>query len=301
MLTVCCWFWRQEGVRVAYDPLHVRVWADMVRRNLSGAYRLAVVTHEELDIPGVDVIRPPRDFEDIRIPTWPEFRPQCLRRLVMFRKDAAEIFGDEILCMDLDLVIAEPLDQMLEGEFDFRIAVGTAPGRPYNGSLIYIRAGKRPQVYDSFSIAGALEAGQKFVGSDQAWIAHCLGPDEATWSERDGLVFNNVAHSPGVERKLVFYPGAAKPWHKMNDPWVAKHYRMTGGGGKCLVLGYDDNLWSDVEVALNQGPYDAVISSPEAAMHWPGKILAVAHTNKIAADLAHMHGFDRVTFCGVSA
>ena len=298
MLTVCCWFWRQEGVRTPYEPLHVAIWADMVRRNLSKPHRLAVVTHEDLNIPGVELIRPPRDFEDIRIPSWPDFRPQCLRRLVMFRSDAADIFGDEILCMDLDLTIGAALDPMLDGEHDFRMAVGTAYGRPYNGSMIYLRAGSRPRVYEDFTHAGAIEAGSRYVGSDQAWIAHCLGPREATWGDDDGLTYSTVGRRPDTERRVMFFPGSQKPWHRMSDPWVAKNYRLSRDG-KCLVLGYDDTLWSDVEAALERGPYDAVISSPEAAEHWRGEILAVATTNKHAADLAHMYGFDDVTWCGV--
>ena len=66
------------------------------------------------------------------------------------------------------------------------------------------------------------------------------------------------------------------------------------------MLGYDETLWSDVDAALQNGPYDAVIASPEAAEHWPGQILAVARDNAEAARLAHIHGFDDVTWCGVT-
>src|SRR5688572_28605410 len=113
----------------------------MIRRYLTIAHRLAVVTDEPLDIPGVEIIRPPHDFTDIRIPSWPEHRPQCLRRLSMFRPDAAEIFGEEIACFDLDLVVSGPLDPLFHGAAEFRMAIGTAPNRPYNGSLLYLRAG----------------------------------------------------------------------------------------------------------------------------------------------------------------
>lgn len=299
MLTVLTWYWHQPGGRTSYEPLHVAIWRDMIRRNLTVPHRLACVTNEKLGIEGLETIAPPADFEDVRIPTWPAHRPQCLRRISMFRRDAGEIFGEEILCTDLDLVVGASLDPLFDGTADFRMAHGTAPGRPYNGSLLYLRAGARPQVYESFTPAGAAEAGRRFTGSDQAWIAHCLGPDEATWGEADGVVFHGAPRRAGSERRIMFFPGNAKPWHTTANPWVAANYRRSPQG-RCLVLGYEEGLWSDVERALDHGPYDAVIASPEAAEHWPGEILAVARDNGHAARLAHMHGFDDVTWCGVN-
>lgn len=297
MLTVLTWFWRQPGGRVRYEPIHILIWADMIRRHLTIPHRLACVTSEDIDLPGIDLIRPPSDFESVRIPSWPEHRPQCLRRLSMFRPDAGEIFGEEILCTDLDLVVGAPIDPLLENAGDFRIAVGTTAERPYNGSLIYLRAGSRSKAFTDFTPEGAAEAGRRFTGSDQAWIAHCL-PGEATWGEADGVTYHGIARSPETERRIMFYPGAEKPWDRTNDPWVGRHYRRDPQG-RCLILGYDETLWGDVEAAMDSGPYDGVIASPEAAEHWPGPIVAVARDNSHAARLAQMHGFEDLTWCGV--
>lgn len=293
MLTCLTWWWRNPQCRAQYTELHVRIWADMAGRHLSQPHRLAVVTDEDIEIEGVDIIRPPSDFVSVRIPSWPEHRPQCLRRLTMFRRDAGEIFGERFACFDLDCVISGSLDPLFDTDADFKMAIGTAPERPYNGSLIYLHAGSRPQVYETFSEAGAIEAGQKFVGSDQAWIAHCLGPDEPTWGEADGLAYHGKSTG-----RIMFFPGRQKPWDCLREPVVRDNYRIKRGG-RCLVLGYDDELWDDVERALETGPFDAVIASPEAAEHWPGEILEVARTNRNAAELAYLHGFDDVTWCGV--
>lgn len=297
MINVLTWYWRQPGGRTQYSDLHIHVWADMVRRNLSLPHRIACVTNEDISVPGVEAIRPPREFEDFRIPSWPEHRPQCLRRLVMFRPDAAKWFGERFACMDLDCVIGGSLDPIIGCDDDFRMAVGTAQGRPYNGSLIVMSAGARPQVYERFTIAGAISAGREFVGSDQAWIAYCLGPNERTFGAEDGLTYHGLPRSPETVRRVMFYPGNTKPWMRERDPWVLENYRREPSG-RCLVLGYGESLWDDAARALASGPFDAVIASPEAAEHWPGEILAIARDDDHGANLARMYGFESAVMCG---
>ena len=216
----------------------------------------------------------------------------------MFRPDAEQWFGERFVCMDLDCVIGESLDPLFDIPVDFKMATGTAKGRPYNGSMLLLTAGARPEVYKRFSHEGAIKAGQKFLGSDQAWIAYVLGSRETTWTERDGLNYHGLPRPAYVPRRVTFFPGARKPWDYTGNPWVARNYRLSREG-KCLILGYDDCLWDDVSEALEHGPYEGVIASPEAAEHWPGEILAIARTNHDAGRLAHLHGFDDVTWCGV--
>lgn len=301
MLTVLTWYWKQPGGRSEYTAEHVNIWADMVRRNLSLPHEIACVT----DLPdGIDssikIITPPRDFEDWRIPSWGPDRPQCLRRIAMFGPRAGDLFGERFVCMDLDCVVTGELDSLFSGEEDFRIYQGTAPGRFYNGSMMMIRAGSRPQVYDNFSIKGATEAGKKFIGSDQAWIAYCLGPNERTWGPNDGVQwYKNSASVRGA--KIVFFPGSRKPWQLLGiDARVTKHYHRTFRAGKVLILGYAPTVWDEALAALERSTYDAVIASPEAAAHWPGDVFAVANDDAHAERLAVMHGFTEVTWCGRS-
>jgi hypothetical protein len=299
VIRILTWFWAQPGGRTEYTAFHVNIWADMVRRHLSMPHTLACVTDTPEGIDSsIEIIEPPRDFETIRIPTWPEFRPQCLRRLAMFHKDAGQRFGERFVCMDLDCVIGGPLDPFFDTDADFKMTPGTRPSRPYNGSMMLLTAGSRPQVYDRFTPEGAAQAGELFVGSDQAWISHVLGPDEQVWSTDDGLGW--YGRRPPETATLMFFPCPMKPWEVAATgmkPWISEHYRRSHQG-KALILGYDDTLWCDVDQALNSGPYDAVISSPEAAEHWPGEILAVVRTNDEAAWIARMHGLEP-TWCGV--
>ena len=304
-LTILTWLWRQEGGRASYLAEHVNVWADMVSRHLRRPHRIACVTDTPEGIDGsVEIIAPPGEFEGVSIPSWGKGKPQCFRRLVMFAPDAADLFGPRFVSMDLDCVIGGPLDPLFDRPEDFVIFNGTAPGRPYNGSMMLIRAGSRPQVYTRFTPEGATAAGRRFAGSDQAWLSHCLGPGEATWGPRDGVHFwrrfgaRFPASDPNV--RLLFFPGQPKPWEVVADgssSWVAQHYRRTRSG-RCLVLSYGPTVWRDAEAALADGPFEAVIASPEAAAHWPVPVDAVARDDDQALRLARMWGFDDVVVCG---
>lgn len=303
-LRIFTWYWRQPGGRTDYREHHVNIWASQVRRHLTLPHRLACVTaHPEGIDPSIEIITPPGDFEDVELPTWGIDRglPQCLRRIALFRPDAADIFGERFVSMDMDCVIAESLDPLFDHDDDFRMYQGTTAKRPYNGSMIQMTAGCRSRVYTEFTPEKAVEAGQKYLGSDQAWISYVLGPGERVWNEQDGVVwYGSSRNANAPTRRLMFFPGAPKPWtvvrHRL-DPWIAENYRGDRGG-RCLVLGYGASVWADAEAALATGGFDAVIASPEAARYWPGEVLETVFSDADAAPVARMHGFDDVVFCG---
>lgn len=230
MLTVLAWYWRNPQCRTQFKPEHVNTWAAMVRRNLKMPHRIACVT----DTPeGIDceIITPPGDFEDVQAP-WGPRKPNCYRRLSMFRRDAGDIFGERFVCMDLDCVIGGPLDPLFDRKDDLVLFKGTASDRPYNGSMMLIKAGCRPQVYEKFNQDSANESGANFLGSDQAWLAQCLGWKEKTWSERDGVfwygpVYKSLAKTQAP--RVLFFPGKIKPWTIAPiriDRFVSENYRM---------------------------------------------------------------------------
>ena len=297
MLTVLTWLWSQPGGRTHYTAAHVNIWAAMVTRHLSIPHRLACVTDMPDGIdPRVAIIAPPGDFEDVTLPTWTDGKPQCLRRISLFRPDAAEIFGERL---DLDCAIGASLDPLFDVDSDFKMYRGTSLSRPYNGSMLIMDAGARPHVYGLFTPERAIEAGQRYIGSDQAWISHVLGPDEATWGPDDGVAWYGSERGCAALR-LMFFPGYPKPWNLVEldeHPFVVEHYHGSRRG-RCLILGYGEHVWDDFERAT--GRFDAVIASPEAAEHWPGPVLFIAANDAQALRVARMHGFEETVFCGRS-
>jgi hypothetical protein len=240
-LQINTWLWSQPNGRTSYTAEHVNIWADMVDRHLSMDHELACITNMP---DGIDerirIITPPGEFEGVKLPTWDmhvgKQLPQCLRRIAMFAPDAAETFGERFVSMDLDCIVAEPLDPLFDRSHDFMMYRGTTGARPYNGSMLMMTAGARPKVYTEFTPERAIEAGKKFVGSDQAWISHILGWGEATWGAEDGVVWwGSSRNYAAPEWGLMFFPGTPKPWELLADEWVAQHYRR-------------NDEWDDLEI-----------------------------------------------------
>jgi hypothetical protein len=219
MLTAVAYLWRQPGYHTVYTPAHVRRWAAMLRRHYAGALRLVVVTDVPGDYGDVAVVPLDGEYAALRNPWGPTF-PSCYRRLRIWSADAAEIFGgDRLLLLDLDCSVLGDITPLVDRPDDVVIWQDPgAPVQPYNGGMILLRAGARPQVWDRFegarSIAEARRRG--FKGSDQAWIAHVLGRGVPVWTSADGVV-SWKRHCrrglPVAGARVVMFHGRDKPWH----------------------------------------------------------------------------------------
>lgn len=288
------WLWAQPNGRAKFVASHVNIWAAMLRRHCSLKLQLACVTDmpEGID-PSVEIISPPGFHEGLQTSRWRGGKPSCYRRLAMFAPDAARIFGDRFVSMDLDLLISGNIDAILDRAEDFIICGPSTIGSRwlYNGSMMMLTAGARPSVYESFTPEKAEVASRQFVGSDQAWIAYALGRGEATWGPADGV----VRWGTNDAGPLMFFPGNVKPWNAIAHPFIGEHYRLdTGRSG--IILGDGRSVWDDAAKA--GGPFDAIIALPKAAGAWNGRIDYVAENMMHALLLAKMLGIERPVVCG---
>jgi glutathione synthase/RimK-type ligase-like ATP-grasp enzyme len=229
-MKIMTWFWQQKPNRAGYDAEKVNRWADGISRHLRLPHTLACVTDTPAGIDAsIEIIPLPKDFESLKVPTWSEASglPQCYRRLALFAPDAADRFGDDdLVSSDMDALFFALLDPLFAERVDFRMFAGTSRLRPYNGSLVRIRAGARRQVWDQFT-ANPMEVAKKartmYIGSDQAVISMILGRGERTWGERDGVhhyspKFQRTNMSPSgrpsvpPNMRVLFFPGHVKPW-----------------------------------------------------------------------------------------
>lgn len=236
MLTVVTFLWRPKGhYRSKYTAHHVDILRRMVRRNYRKPHRFVLVTDDPTGLtePDIEVFKLWPDFKDMVNPSGAN-NPSCYRRLRLFAPEPGAWLGERFVCIDLDSVIVGNLSPLWDREEDF--VIWKSPGgnrNPYCGSMFMLRAGARPEVWMDFDEQRApiLTASKGLFGSDQAWIAYRLGPDEATWSERDGVYSyrSQVSrlHSLPRSARLVFFHGKPDPWE--DDPqrrqWVRANYR----------------------------------------------------------------------------
>lgn len=236
-ITFVCWRWTPvSGYRSKFDPKTISVLHSMIARHYRGAFDFVCVTDKPEEVP-----RPHRavqlwdDFTKLRSPHGLAY-PSCYRRLKIFSEEAHKFIDTpRFVSLDLDVVITADITPLFDSQVEFRMYGDTAKGTPYNGSIIYNRLGTRPQLWQKFDPLTSPKLGlqKRYIGSDQAWIAVCLGPDEQKFTAKDGVYSyrNQIqprgGHLPAGARIVIFH-GAHDPWDpyvQRKHPWVARHYR----------------------------------------------------------------------------
>ena len=238
MIQVVTFLWNDENYRFnglfRYGADHVNRWALAVRRNLTIEHEIVCITD------GVGGLDP-----SIRvIPLWDDLRDMggCYTRLRAFSPDMKDIIGPRFVWMDVDCVITGNLDPLFSRTEDFVIWSNGYSGNPYCGSMVMMDAGARRCVWDDFG-PDCPDLASRYVGTDQAWIAHRLGDGEATWTQKDGVLSRyDVGILNGMTRKsfklrpkplrdnakIVFFHGPVDPSLpeiQENLPWIKDHWR----------------------------------------------------------------------------
>jgi hypothetical protein len=224
--------------RSEFGPETVNTWRRMIRRHYQGPAEFVCVTD---DPDGIDKgIRVEKLWDHHRKVPSPHGagNPSCYPRLYAYSAEAEAIFGPRFMLTDLDIVVAgEPdsINRLVDVPEDFKIWGDTAKGTPYNGSLTLMTAGARRQVWDTFDPIESPKRGRDlgYIGSDQAWIAACLGPNERKWTAKDGVYSyrNEIQHKDGhlpAGARIVVFHGSVDPWSpsaRARHPWVREHYR----------------------------------------------------------------------------
>jgi hypothetical protein len=155
-----------------------------------------------------------------------------------------------------------------------------------------------PTVYDVGKLLDLIDRfeGQRFL---LRTLYHNLYPQPAT--RRDDVKAHQWTGDPDATDLLSISDSVARS--EAFRVWVAERFPdrcryEIAADGRCLILGYGPTLWQDVDRALDEGGFAAVIASPEAAAHWPGEVLAIAHNDDHADQIAALCGFEDVTWCG---
>mgnify|MGYP007100059783 CR=1 FL=1 len=234
MLKIVCFKWKPVNFyRTYFGGEQVNILRNMVKRHLTIPHEFICITDNAEGIdPDIKIIplweSPVKKFGGI-------LKPNCFTRIRAFSKEMKEIIGDEFCWLDLDCVILNNIDSLFHGHATFRMWEATNPENYYNGSMVYMQAGARAEVWEKFnpetSPREAADAG--FVGSDQAWISHILGKGEQTYNAMDGVYtyrYIRDRFTPDQypqNARIVFFPGKFNPWDEvlqMHHSWIKNNY-----------------------------------------------------------------------------
>lgn len=299
-----------------YGAGHVNTLQRMVAANLSVKHRFVCVTDKPEGM----------ECETVPLPEVPhiEGRPRNFAKLYAFEeKFQRSLKAKRVILLDLDAVICDDIGPLVQHEAPFAIMRGTVSRHggqlaPYNSSFWTCKTGKLGRVWESFGPGVKPELDKVVmlgrgpaIGSDQVWIARQV-PDAPMLDEVDGL-YQYCSMEPGVpdNARIVFFAGDVKQWSDAvwrSKPSVAAAWRCyaddkvrpfkTRKGGRCLVLGRGDTIWSDVDAAIDRGAFDGVVSVPEAALHWPRPVDGLGLTVDACVRRAKALGFDDLVICG---
>jgi len=237
MLRIVCWLWppMNPQYRSHFDASHVNTLRNMVERHYPDEHEVVCITNmpEGID-PRVRIVPLWDEFADVYSPHG-DNQPACYRRVRAFSSEMADIIGPRFVSVDLDCVIVGDMRPLWNRKEDFVIYNYPMRTTPYNGSMWMMDAGAREKVYTDFHpiLSPQLAKKAHLRGSDQAWFCYALGPDEAVWTYKDGVVawrsdlkhrgYNLPPHS-----RIVFFQGNTDPWSEEANrrcDWIKEHYR----------------------------------------------------------------------------
>lgn len=239
MLTVCWLKFRPHaGYRSAFRSEYVNTAFLSFARNYNGNFDPVCITD---DAEGLhpDIRRVPiwNDHADVPNPHGAR-EPRCYRRLKLFDPKTARSIGDRLLWLDIDVVFTGPLNPLFDRKEPIVLLPAGNPTIPFNGSMVLMDAGCRPEVWETFdpktSPRRNIAAGCR--GSDQGQISYCLkDKGEAQWNigpSGDGIYFWNKHLKPlgwmlPKDARLVSFHGRTNPWSDAAQKidWVRAHWR----------------------------------------------------------------------------
>lgn len=235
MITVVCFKWKppQGQYRSHFGAEQVRVLRNMVHRHYAKPHRFVCITDDASGLDDVETVPLWDDFASVPSPHGGG-NPSCYRRLKLFDPSIRDVLGDRFIAMDLDTVLTGDVAHVFDRSEDFVMWGETDPRSWYNGSMMLMTAGARPQVWSTFhpvqSPKAAFRAGR--FGSDQGWISHVLGKGEATWGRKDGVYSFRVHLAPNgyalpSDARIVNFHGRVDPWSHEGQqiPWIREHWR----------------------------------------------------------------------------
>lgn len=223
-MTYITWIWGDK-----YGEEDVNKLAASIGRNTRENHRFVVFSDRKLKVaPPAEV----KTIEDKHL-----IGRGCFCRLRMFDPEwqMRHGFDDKIVSLDLDLVITANVDALFRRKEKFLIlkGVNAVNPNPLNCSLMMLRAGEMPQIWQKFSIDKVETMKYHEFPDDQGWIWHLVqfpdgwvgGSSSGVYGFRKpGWPFQNGQALPRGA-VIVAFVGSKKPSQYSRLDWVMRHWR----------------------------------------------------------------------------
>lgn len=175
-LTVLTWKWGEFGA-----PFVNRL-RDGLERHLHLPHRLYCLTDDPTGIDArVWVLPAPDEFRDT---------PRCCRRLWQYSRNRRGLFGDRILCLDLDTVFAADITPLIDRPEPL-VLLRMEYAEVYSPAMLLMDTGILHEFYEVFAAdpEGFRAATGQRQASDLAMLNYFLGDRVVpSWGRTDGVV-----------------------------------------------------------------------------------------------------------------
>lgn len=236
MIGVVTFKWKKPGYRSAFTSINVNTTKRMVARWYPEPHKFICVTDDPNGLDeDIHYIPLWNDHANVPNPSWPS-GPSCYRRLKVLSEWFAELIQCErIVCLDLDAVITSLMTPIFNRTENFLIWQTGNPQIPFCASMFMFKAGAYEWIWKDFDpkLSPRLSITSGMPGSDQAWLAYCLGKSIPGWGTKDGVYGYKdhiLKHHDGrlpVNARAVMFTGKPDPWEGpalQKSPWIRDHY-----------------------------------------------------------------------------
>jgi hypothetical protein len=155
-----------------------------------------------------------------------------LPRLYMFSRDAG-LFGDQVLCLDLDLVITGSLKDIMKYKGKFCTRTSFKDKSKLDGDIMSFRAGKETEdIFWNPFINDVKAAEQITRGRERYWMRHVANDIADKWYKivpgqiisYKHSVRNTKRTKPPKNTRIVSCHGEPRP-HQIKDEWIKEYWK----------------------------------------------------------------------------
>jgi hypothetical protein len=247
---VICFFWQgdrwrskafNDGGKVNHLAHHLRRVGTIELRQAAiyiNRLHAGVKRNTSEDIPFICFTNEPLSLNsgiEVR-PFTPPSPHGVLPRLYMF-SESAGLFGYQVLCLDIDVVITGSLDDILgyDGMFCARAKFKKPKNKgdiKIDGDIIGFYGCKQNEArFWTPFIKNRRAAEDLTLGRERMWIRHVLGNESADiWQNLfPGQIVSYKRHvrGKGIDKnmRIVSFHGKPRP-HQAGDAWIKRHWKV---------------------------------------------------------------------------